>query len=63
MRCLTRDPLERPLSMTELATELRGCRAYGSWSTHDARRYWRERGGHLMKAWPAPPDVPTVAAH
>jgi eukaryotic-like serine/threonine-protein kinase len=62
MRCLARDPLERPLSMAELASELRSCRAHGSWSTQDARRYWRERGSMLVRDRPAPPDVPTVAA-
>jgi serine/threonine protein kinase len=63
MRCLARDPLERPLSMSELASELRACRAHGSWSSQDARRYWRERGSALVKEWPAAPDVPTLAAN
>jgi len=63
LRCLSREPLERPLSMSELAHELRSCRAHGSWSTQDARRYWRERGSALVKEWPAAPDVPTLAAN
>jgi eukaryotic-like serine/threonine-protein kinase len=63
MRCLAREPLERPLSMSELAGELRACRAHGSWSAQDARRYWRERGSALVKEWPAAPDVPTLAAN
>jgi eukaryotic-like serine/threonine-protein kinase len=63
LRCLAREPMERPLSMAELATELRACRAYGSWSTQDARRYWRERGDALVRQLPAAPDVPTLAAH
>ena len=49
--------------MSELAHELRSCRAHGSWSTQDARRYWRERGSALVKEWPAAPDVPTLAAN
>ncbi|HEX5658796.1 MAG TPA: serine/threonine-protein kinase [Polyangiales bacterium] len=62
VRCLAREPMERPLSMAELATELRACRAHGSWSTQDARRYWRERGDALLRELPAAPDVPTLAA-
>jgi hypothetical protein len=63
MRCLAREPLERPLSMAELASELRECRAQGTWSTQDARRYWRERGNALVRKLPAEPDVPTLAAN
>ncbi|MET0283217.1 MAG: serine/threonine-protein kinase [Polyangiales bacterium] len=62
MRCLAREPLDRPLSMAELANELRACRAHGSWSSQDARRYWRERGDALLRNLPAAPDVPTLAA-
>jgi eukaryotic-like serine/threonine-protein kinase len=62
MRCLAREPMERPLSMAELAAALRACRAYGSWSTQDARRYWRERGDALLRDRPAAQDVPTLAA-
>ncbi|MDB4975292.1 MAG: Serine/threonine protein kinaserelated protein [Myxococcaceae bacterium] len=62
MRCLAREPHLRPLSMTELAAELRACRVPEAWSEQDARRYWRERGSLLQRDRPAPPDVPTVAA-
>ncbi len=62
VRCLARAPTERPQSMLELANELRACRAHGSWTAQDARRYWRERGNALVRELPAAPDVPTLAA-
>ena len=62
MRCLARYPEQRPRGMTELASELSGCRAHGSWSEQDARRYWRERGSLLNREQLAAPDVPTLAA-
>jgi len=62
LRCLARDPYERPLSMGELANELRSCRSFGSWSQEDARRYWRERGNRFAPGRLAPNDIPTLAA-
>jgi serine/threonine protein kinase len=62
LRCLSREPYERPLSMAELAIELRGCRSFASWSTQDARRYWRERGNRFAPGKLAPNDTPTLAA-
>jgi hypothetical protein len=62
LRCLSREPAARPGSMLELAVELRACRSHGSWSEQDARRYWHERGALLVREWPAPTDVPTLAA-
>jgi serine/threonine-protein kinase len=62
LRCMARDPFERPSTMAELARELRACRDCGSWTPEDARRYWREQGSRLKPEEVAAPEVPTVAA-
>jgi serine/threonine-protein kinase len=40
--CLEKDPDRRPQSAEELEAKLIACRAYGSWTTADARRWWKE---------------------
>lgn len=40
LRCLAKDPNERPQSATELLRELRRCAASGQWSEEDAERWW-----------------------
>ncbi len=43
MRCLERNPFDRPASMPDVASELRACAAYGSWTEAHAHAYWTER--------------------
>ena len=62
LRCMARDPFERPSTMAELARELRACRDCGTWTPEDARRYWREQGALLKPDQVAAPEVPTVVA-
>jgi eukaryotic-like serine/threonine-protein kinase len=41
LRCLAKDPTERPASMTALAQALEACPSARPWSAADAERWWR----------------------
>jgi hypothetical protein len=43
MRCLAKDPAERPTTVAELAVELVGCDC-PAWTQDDARRWWHSYG-------------------
>jgi serine/threonine-protein kinase len=51
LRCLAKDPSQRPQTAAELAAALRACQAAGSWSPADAERWWSD-------ADKAPPTEP-----
>ncbi|MCK6489192.1 MAG: serine/threonine protein kinase [Planctomycetes bacterium] len=42
LRCLAKDPAERPADADMLAEELLACQDAGSWTAGDARRWWRD---------------------
>jgi serine/threonine-protein kinase len=42
LRCLAKDPNERPQTAAELAAALRACAAAGRWTLADAERWWSE---------------------
>lgn len=41
MACLEKNPARRPQSAAELATALRGCKAFGQWSTEQSLDWWQ----------------------
>jgi len=43
LRCLSKDPEQRPGSARELRQELAACRAEETWSIEDAENWWRSR--------------------
>jgi len=43
LRCLRKDPAERPPSAAALRDELSRCADHGRWTPADAARFWRER--------------------
>jgi serine/threonine-protein kinase len=43
LRCLAKNPKDRPASAGELATMLRAVPSTSSWSDADAQKWWRER--------------------
>lgn len=45
MRCLEKDPAERPQSALELGELLDACEDVGPWTTRDARAWWIEHAG------------------
>ncbi|MEM6955830.1 MAG: serine/threonine-protein kinase [Myxococcota bacterium] len=42
LRCLAKEPKNRPADAAALLHELRSCKTYGSWSDDDARTWWAE---------------------
>ena len=50
VRCLAKDPNERPGSADALASELEALSCYGQWSGADARRWWDEFGPVLARS-------------
>ncbi len=42
MRCLAKDPADRPENARALVAELRGCTSFGAWNDDDARVWWTE---------------------
>lgn len=52
MRCLAKDPADRPASASELLNELAGVRVQ-LWTTEDARAWWQDRGAGHGKPLPA----------
>lgn len=47
MRCMSRQPLDRPQSAEELRNALLNCAAAGSWTAADADAWWDEHGEKL----------------
>ena len=47
MRCLAKDPADRPPSAAALREDLRRCADAGKWTDADARRWWEENGGRV----------------
>ena len=63
MKCLEKDPQERPQSAAELGRALRSCADAGSWSVEDARAWWSaDRPAPAREASPAPDDPTTAVA-
>jgi eukaryotic-like serine/threonine-protein kinase len=54
VRCLAKDPSQRPPSAAALAEALRSCSDAGGWSTSDAERWWSE-----AEQQPAPSHPPS----
>ncbi len=44
LRCLAKEPDDRPASAEELADLLRQCEDYGTWSPGDAQQWWQDHG-------------------
>ena len=49
LRCLTKDPDERPASARELEEALASCRDAGSWTRADAEAWWKEAEPRLAE--------------
>ncbi|MEO7987789.1 MAG: serine/threonine-protein kinase [Gemmatimonadales bacterium] len=59
LRCLAKDPSDRPFGAGELARELSAIGLIEGWTDEDAQRWWDK---HLATVFPAPPSTePTVA--
>ncbi|TNE88806.1 MAG: serine/threonine protein kinase [Deltaproteobacteria bacterium] len=50
LRCLARQPADRPTSAREVAERLEALACYGSWTAFDAEEWWAEhgKGGHRV---------------
>jgi len=59
LRCLSRDPAERPASTEALAESLAATGLAGKWTAADADRWWAEARERTSAA-PEPPAAPTV---
>jgi serine/threonine protein kinase len=44
LRCLAKDPADRPTNASALADGLLACEDAGSWTASDAAVWWREHG-------------------
>ncbi|ADE14408.1 Serine/threonine protein kinase-related protein [Nitrosococcus halophilus Nc 4] len=47
MKCLKKDPEQRPQNAKELLLALRQCKAAGSWSDEDAAQWWKEHQSEI----------------
>jgi serine/threonine protein kinase len=48
MRCLKKNPADRPQSSEELANGFRACQDADKWSEYDARKWWEEYGNRIL---------------
>ena len=48
LRCLAKDPADRPRSADDLRVALEGCEAAGRWTQADARAWWGEHAPGLV---------------
>ena len=46
LRCLCKDPADRPPSAAELAEQLSRCRLYQAWTARDAEQWWKNYREH-----------------
>jgi len=49
MRCLAKDPADRPQSASELHDQLRACDGLEPWQPELARRWWSKHGEHVTE--------------
>jgi eukaryotic-like serine/threonine-protein kinase len=63
MRCLAKVPTDRPPSALALHAALGDCPSAGSWTTEDARAWWRAHATEVSRVRPgvADPEAVTVA--
>jgi serine/threonine-protein kinase len=59
LRCLAKDPADRPPSAEALEEALASCRDAGGWTERDAQRWWRDRDASDPPPVPTGHDTPT----
>ncbi len=62
LRCLEKDPAERPADAAELSALLEGCSAAGMWRQADARSWWASHGHALARPGGVSTTAPTMLA-
>jgi eukaryotic-like serine/threonine-protein kinase len=60
LRCLAKDPSERPESAAVLAAELRACADAGRWTAADAESWWARFGAERESAPEVVPEPPRM---
>jgi serine/threonine protein kinase len=65
LRCLAKDPSERPADAAELLRELEACAVAGQWTAAEAAAWWaaRDQGGSPSPATPPPPPPDATVAY
>jgi hypothetical protein len=61
MRCLAKEPDDRPASVEELSAELAACAAAAAWSQEAARHWWQDHAEDVATLLEAGPDAGQVA--